>query len=57
MDVSNLGLVIRPGIWAQETYLKENTILMVLCDLPYDADDYIFDIEQLKQLKQQNNKT
>ena len=57
MDVSNLGLVIPPGIWAQETYLKENTILVVLCDLPYDADDYIFDIEQLKQLKQQNNKT
>ena len=56
LDASNLGLLIPPGVWAQETYLKENTILMALCDLPYDADDYIFDIEQLRQLKQQNNK-
>ena len=28
---------------------------MVLRDLPYDVDDYINDIEQLKKLKQDNN--
>jgi hypothetical protein len=57
LDGSHLGLLIPPGIWAQETYLKENTILLVRFDLKYNFNDYIFNIERLKQLKQQNDKT
>jgi dTDP-4-dehydrorhamnose 3,5-epimerase-like enzyme len=55
LDSANLGLMVPPGVWAQEIYLKDNTVLMALCDLPYDADDYINDIEQLIKLKQNNN--
>jgi len=55
LDSANLGLIIPPGVWAQEIYLEDNTVLMALCDLPYDADDYISDTEQLIKLKQDNN--
>ena len=55
LDRANLGLFIPPGIWAQETYKKDDSILMVLCDLPYDIDDYINNIEHLRTLKQDNN--
>lgn len=37
------GLLVPPGIWSQQTYLEDNTILLVLCDRPYEEDDYIRD--------------
>jgi UDP-2-acetamido-3-amino-2,3-dideoxy-glucuronate N-acetyltransferase len=32
-----------PGIYATETFLVEQSVLLVLCDRPYEADDYIHD--------------
>jgi hypothetical protein len=32
-----------PGIYATETFLDEGSVLLVLCDRPYEADDYIHD--------------
>ena len=37
----NMALLIPPGIWAQQTYTVENSILTVLCDRIYEAEDYI----------------
>lgn len=37
----NIALLIPPGIWAQQTYTAENSILTVLCDRIYEAQDYI----------------
>jgi hypothetical protein len=37
----NIALLIPPGIWAQQTYTTENSILTVLCDRIYEAQDYI----------------
>ncbi|MEP4378200.1 MAG: FdtA/QdtA family cupin domain-containing protein [Alphaproteobacteria bacterium] len=37
------GLLVPPGIWSQQTYLEDDTILLVLCDRPYEEDDYIRD--------------
>jgi hypothetical protein len=34
-----------PGIFATELFLEEGSLLAVLCDRPYEADDYIFDKE------------
>ena len=39
-------LIIPPGIWAEQTYSTQNTVLMVLCDLPFDEGDYIRDREE-----------
>ena len=39
----NLGLLVPPGIWAQQTYRGRYAALTVLCDRIYAADDYIRD--------------
>lgn len=39
------GLVIRPRIWAQQTYLEAGSTLLVICSHSYDLDSYIADAE------------
>lgn len=41
LDGAPAGLLIGPGIWSQQTYLDENSVLAVFASEPYDADDYI----------------
>jgi dTDP-4-dehydrorhamnose 3,5-epimerase-like enzyme len=40
------GMLVEPGIFATETYLDAGTELLVLCDRPYEKDDYIHDITE-----------
>jgi dTDP-4-dehydrorhamnose 3,5-epimerase-like enzyme len=40
LDHPYMGLLIPPGIWAQQNYLKDNSILTVLCDRVYEPVDY-----------------
>jgi hypothetical protein len=42
-------LNVVPGIFATETFLDQDSILLVLCDRPYEQDDYIHDREMLKR--------
>ena len=42
------GILIPPGIWAQQSYIFENTILNVFCDMPYEEQDYIRNFEEYK---------
>lgn len=46
LDRPDLALEIPPGIWAEQYYEEPDTVLMVLCDMPYDEGDYIRDYEQ-----------
>ena len=39
----HVGLHVPPSIWAAQNYLGEKTCLMVLCDRPYEEEDYIRD--------------
>ncbi|MCZ6525879.1 MAG: FdtA/QdtA family cupin domain-containing protein [Gammaproteobacteria bacterium] len=41
LDAPNLGLYIPAGIWASQKYEEPNSVLTVLCDLPFDESDYI----------------
>jgi hypothetical protein len=43
-----LGLLVPPGIWAEEIYEKPHSVLAVLCDRPYEEGDYIRDFEEFK---------
>lgn len=43
------GLLIPPGIWARQKYVDEGSVLMVLCDRGYEADDYIRDYNVFKK--------
>ena len=48
LDRPEIGLLIPPSIWAQQTYRDPGSVLTVLCDRPYEAEDYIRDYTQFK---------
>ena len=43
LESPDKGLMVPPSIWSEQTYKNENTLLMVLCDRPFDENDYIRD--------------
>jgi len=43
LDNNRVGLLIPPSIWAEQTYLEDETILMVLCSHAYNEGDYVRD--------------
>lgn len=45
LDHAHRALVMPNGIWAEQLYVEEGTVLVVLCDLPYDESDYIRDYD------------
>lgn len=51
MDRLDHGLLIPPNIWAKQTYRKDNSVLMVLCDRRYEAADYIRDYAEFQTLR------
>ncbi|MHA1598160.1 MAG: sugar 3,4-ketoisomerase [Alphaproteobacteria bacterium] len=46
------GLYIPPGLWAEQRYMEQGTVLAVLCDQPYDEADYIRDYEDFLGYRQ-----
>jgi dTDP-4-dehydrorhamnose 3,5-epimerase-like enzyme len=44
LDAPQKALHIPPGLWAEQTYRDPATVLLVLCDRPYEAEDYIRDV-------------
>tara|TARA_B100000700_G_C15048686_1_gene859234 strand:- start:2692 stop:3114 length:423 start_codon:yes stop_codon:yes gene_type:complete len=51
LDSPIKGLYIPPTIWAQQTYLLEDSILMVLTDHYYDESDYIREYNHFKHYR------
>ena len=51
------GIVIPPGIWAEQVYKEDNSILMVLCDREYDEVDYIRDFNEFLLFKRDLQKS
>jgi len=45
LDHPSKGLLIPCSIWAEQTYIKPDSVLTVLCDKPYEASDYIRDYD------------
>ena len=56
LDKPNLGLLIPPGIWTEQKYIKNNTILTVLCDRPYEETDYLRNYDDFKLFCKHNIK-
>ena len=54
LDKPNFGLFIPPGIWADQKYIENNTILTVLCDRPFEEADYLCNYEDFKLFSKQN---
>ena len=51
LDKPNFGLIVKPGIWAEQKYLEDNSILTVLCDRHYEENDYIYDYDEIKKIE------
>ena len=54
LDKPNFGLFIPPGIWADQKYIENNTILTVLCDRPFEEADYVRNYDDFKLFSKQN---
>ena len=48
LDSNNVGVEVKPGIWGEQMYLEDNTILVVLSDYLYDEKDYIRNYNEFK---------
>jgi len=44
-------LLVEPGIFATETYVTSDAVLLVLCDRPFEKSDYIDTIEELAKFR------
>ena len=47
------AILIPSGIWAEQKYLKDNSVIIVFCDQPYDESDYIRDYQKFLDWKKQ----
>ena len=47
------AILIPNGIWAEQKYLKDNSVLIVFCDQVYDESDYIRDYQKFLSWKKQ----
>ncbi len=43
LDRGNKALLVPPGIWNTVTFRQSGSVVAVLCDRSYEADDYIRD--------------
>jgi hypothetical protein len=41
MDSERFGLLLGPGVWGQQKYLAEGSVLLVFASDPYDPASYI----------------
>jgi dTDP-4-dehydrorhamnose 3,5-epimerase-like enzyme len=48
LDDPGAGLLVPPGFWGCQEYLEDGALLMVLCDRPYEVEDYIRDYREFK---------
>ena len=48
LDSPSIGLYIKPGVWAEQKYLQDNTVLAVFCDRAFEKGDYIYDYDEFK---------
>ena len=49
------ALLIPPLIYTAETYLTEDSLLLVVCDQPFDKDDYIHSRDELISVRGQKD--
>ena len=43
LDPAARAILIEPPVWSSQTFLAANSAIVVFCDTPYDAADYIED--------------
>ena len=46
-----IAILVPSGIWAEQDYLKDNSVIIVFCDHSYDEKDYIRDYDEYLEWK------
>ena len=54
LNEGNDGIWVVNGVWAEQKYMRDRSVLLVLCDQLYDEGDYIRDYHDFKQWKINN---
>ena len=49
------AVLVPCGIWAEQDYLKDNSVIIVFCDQSYDENDYIRDYDKFIKWKKNKN--
>jgi len=52
LDRPDRALLVPAGIWSEQMYKAQGSVLVVLCDRLYEADDYIRDYDAFKVYRQ-----
>lgn len=47
------AVLIEPGIFASQVYLEVDSVLLVLCDRPYEAEDYIHKMDEFLKYRRE----
>ena len=45
------AILVPNGIWAEQKYLKDNSVIIVFCDQPFDETEYIRDYKMFLNWK------
>ena len=48
---SSEAVLVPCGIWAEQGYMQDNSVIIVFCDQPYDEGDYIRDYQKFLDWK------
>ena len=51
LSSGNEAVLVPCGIWAEQRYLKDNTVIIVFCDQPFDETEYIRDYKMFLNWK------
>jgi dTDP-4-dehydrorhamnose 3,5-epimerase-like enzyme len=52
LDRGDLALLVPPGLWNTVEFRQTGSVLVVLCDRLYEADDYIRDYSQFLSFRE-----
>ncbi len=47
------AILVPSGVWAEQDYLKDNSVIIVFCDQSYDEQDYIRDYGEYLEWKKE----
>ena len=48
------AVYVSNGVWAEQNYLKDNSVLIVFCDQKYDENDYLRNYDDFLEWKIKN---
>ena len=54
LNPSNEAVLVPCGIWAEQEYIQDNSVIIVFCDQPYDESDYLKIYDEYLEWKNKN---